>query len=181
MVARARGRASRGLATTIVSVSRTYTLAEANALIPEIAVLTERLRALRDEVVGLRDAYRERETEVLEDLVDSGSSASQTGALPSALGDDAGAEPADAELRRLRLRMRGLVDQMQADAAWLDDREIVLRDIASGLLDFPGEAGGQPIWLCWRRGEAAVGFWHRHDQGFGGRRSVAELDLGARA
>jgi hypothetical protein len=154
-------------------VSRTYTLAEANALIPEIAVLAERLRALRDEVVSLRDAYRERETVVLEDLIDAGAAASP-------LGPNATDEPVDAELRRLRLRMRGLVDQMQADTVWLDEREIVLRDIASGLLDFPGEAGGQPIWLCWRRGETAVRFWHMPDRGYGGRRPVAELDLGAR-
>jgi hypothetical protein len=70
---------------------------------------------------------------------------------------------------------------MQADTVWLDEREIVLRDIVSGLLDFPGEAGGQPIWLCWRRGETAVRFWHLPNRGFGGRRPVAELDLGARA
>ncbi len=154
------------MAATIANVSRTYTADQANALIPEIATLTERLRLLRDEVVGLRDAYRERETVVLEELVDAGA------ADRAALGIDAGQEPPDAELRRLRLRMRGLVDQMQADTAWLDDREIVLRDIGAGLLDFPAEASGQPIWLCWRRGEVSISFAHRHNQGFGGRRPL---------
>ncbi len=121
----------------------------------------------------LRDAYRERETVVLEELADAGA------ADRAALGADAGQEPADAELRRLRLRMRGLVDQMQADTAWLDDREIVLRDIATGLVDFPGEASGRPVWLCWRRGEAEVGFVHGRDEGYSRRRPISEFHFGA--
>ena len=76
---------------------------------------------------------------------------------------------------RLRLRTRGLVDQMQADAAWLDERDIVLRDISTGLLDFPAEADGQPIWLCWRLGESSVTAWHTQEQGFAGRRPIEEL------
>jgi hypothetical protein len=170
-------------------VSRSYTLAQANALIPELVVLTERLRLLRDEVVGLRDAYRDRETVLLEELVDASESGDpgigewqDTAGGAAGHGDpDLGAEPLDPELRRLRLRMRGLVDQMQADAAWLDDRDIVLRDIGSGLLDFPGEADGREIWLCWRLGEASVGFWHRRDEGFGSRRPIAEANLSAPA
>ena len=160
-------------ANTIFGVSRLYTPAEANSLIPAISTLTERLRVMRDEVVGLRDAYRDRETVVLEELVDAGASAA------SALGPDAGLEPQDAELRCLRLRMRGLVDQMQADAAWLDDREIVLRDIVTGLLDFPGEASGRPVWLCWRRGETAVGYVHGRDEGFSRRRPISEFEFNA--
>ena len=156
---------------TIGDVSRAYTPAEADALIPAIAALIERLRALRDEVVTLRDAYLDRETVVLEELIDAGASDH------AALGVDAAQEPLDEELRRLRLRIRGLVDQMQADAAWLDDREIVLRDIATGLLDFPGDADGQRVWLCWRRGETRVGYVHGRDEGYSRRRPIGEFNL----
>ena len=172
-MARSPATARSGAAATIPGVSRTYTPTEADTLIPEIAKLTERLRVLRDEVIGLRDAYRERETVVLEELVDADS------ADRAAFGVDAGHEPVDVELRRLRLRMRGLVDQMQADTAWLDDREIVLRDIGTGLLDFPGEAYGRPVWLCWRRGEAKVGFVHGRDEGYSRRRPISEFQFGA--
>jgi hypothetical protein len=71
--------------------------------------------------------------------------------------------------------MQGLVDQMQAGVARLVDQEIQLRDIATGLIDFPALASGRPIWLCWRLGEGPVAFWHGHDEGFAARRPLAEL------
>jgi hypothetical protein len=128
-------------------MSRFYALDEANALLPDLVTVIERLRDERSELVTLRDAYAARER------------------------DDA----ADPEIRRLRLRMRGIVDRMQADAAWLDEHAIVLRDIATGLLDVPALVAGRPIWLCWRSGEPEVGWWHRQDEGFAGRRPIAEL------
>lgn len=143
-------------------MSRIYTLQDADAILPEIEVIVQRLQAFRDEVIDLRDAYR----------------------LGGGVGDAEGREarrPAEAgvdaraERERIRLRLRGVVDQMQADAAWLDARDIALRDIATGLLDFPGERRGQPIWLCWRLGEDSVAWWHTQSEGFAGRRPVDEL------
>ncbi len=146
-------------------VSRFYALDDANALVPEMAEVVGRLRDQRDELVGLRDTYRDRESIVVGEMI-----------------ADAPDTEDDAELRRLRLRMRGIVDQMQADVAWLDERSIVLRDISSGLLDFPALVSGRQVWLCWRLGEDAVGFWHGHDEGFAGRRPLANLpDEPARA
>lgn len=151
---------------TIGSVSRFYSLDDANALVPELAVVAGRLRDQRDELAGLRDAYRDREGVVVEDMI---------AGAPQADEDDP-------ELRRLRLRMRGIVDQMQADVAWLVDRSIELRDISTGLLDFPALASGRQVWLCWRLGERGVGFWHAVDEGFAGRRPLANLpDQAARA
>jgi hypothetical protein len=144
-------------------VSRTYSPDDANALLPELLPVIGRLRDQREELVGLRDAYREREGLVLEDVI--------------AETDDG--EGDDPELRRLRLRMRGIVDQMQADVAWLDERSIMLRDIASGLLDFPAVSGGHPVWLCWRLGEESVGYWHGPEDGFVGRRPLTLLTDGA--
>jgi hypothetical protein len=140
-------------------VSRFYSLHDANALVPDLAVVAGRLRDERAELVGLRDAYRDREGALIEELI-------AEAPIPE---DD------DPELRRLRLRMRGLVDQMQADVAWLDERGIVLRDIPTGLIDFPALVSGRQAWLCWRLGEDRVGFWHDTDEGFAGRRPLAAL------
>jgi hypothetical protein len=155
-------------------VSRFYSLSDADAMVPDLALVVDRLRLLREEVVTLRDAYRLREGVLLAELI-TGSDASGGSSGGSTGADDEARLDADPELARLRLRMRGLVDQMQADAAWLDEREIVLRDISTGLLDFPALASGRPIWLCWRLGEPSVGAWHPHDEGFSGRRPIAEL------
>ncbi len=138
-----------------------YTPDDANALLPELARIAARLRDQREELVGLRDAYRDRESVMLGGLIEA----------PDA-GDD------DAELRRLQLRMRGIVDQMQADVAWLDDRSILLRDIPTGLLDLPALADGRQVWLCWRLGEDAIGFWHDREDGFAGRLPLAYLGDG---
>ncbi len=144
-------------------MSRFYSIDDANAMVPDLEVVVGRLRAQRDELIELRDEYRR---------------------ISGGPGDepDVDHEEVDPELRRLRLRMRGIVDQMQADVAWLDDRSITLRDIPTGLLDFPALVSGRQVWLCWRLGEDDVAFWHGQDEGFAGRRPLANLpDEPARA
>ena len=145
-------------------MSRYYGPDDANSLVPELVTVVTRLRDQRTELVGLRDAFRAREGAVIDEP--------HRGRDGTPTGDDP-------ELRRLRLRMRGIVDQMQADVAWLDDRDIVLRDIATGLLDFPALTAGRPVWLCWRLGEDRVAFWHGTDEGFAGRKPLAALPDGA--
>jgi hypothetical protein len=113
---------------------------------------------LLPDVVAIVDRLREQRSELTQ-LRDAGESASAD----------------DPELRRLSLRMRGIVDQMAADVAWLDDRDIVLRDIPTGLLDFPALVAGRQVWLCWRSGEERVAWWHGIDEGFGGRQPLATL------
>ncbi|HEU5003307.1 MAG TPA: DUF2203 domain-containing protein [Actinomycetota bacterium] len=58
------------------------------------------------------------------------------------------------------------------ELTWFGEAGIVLRDIAQGLLDFPGQRDGREIYLCWRQGEAAVDFWHDPGSGFAGRQPL---------
>ncbi len=51
-------------------------------------------------------------------------------------------------------------------------RNILLRDAETGLLDFPGERDGEPVYLCWRLGEEWVAWWHPLDTGFASRRPL---------
>jgi hypothetical protein len=46
---------------------------------------------------------------------------------------------------------------------------IVLRDAESGLVDFPSQRDGKPVFLCWRLGEDRVEYWHGPESGFTGR------------
>jgi hypothetical protein len=75
----------------------------------------------------------------------------------------------------VRLRMQGVIDQMQAEVVRLDDWGISLRDIESGLIDFPALAAGRQVWLCWRLGEDGIDWWHELDDGFTGRRPLVDL------
>lgn len=77
--------------------------------------------------------------------------------------------------RRLRLRMQGLVDQMQASVARIDGWGITLRDIDSGMIDFPALVSGRQVWLCWQLGEGPIAWWHELEDGFAGRRPLIDL------
>ena len=54
------------------------------------------------------------------------------------------------------------------------ERNIVLRDLDRGLVDFPALRDGREIYLCWQEGEPEIGFWHEPDAGFAGRRPLAD-------
>ncbi len=49
---------------------------------------------------------------------------------------------------------------------------IIVRDPESGLVDFPSERNGEPVFLCWRLGEDEVGYWHDRESGFSNRRPL---------
>jgi hypothetical protein len=137
-------------------VSRFYAIDEANGALPDVERILGALRDQREELIVLRDKV--------------------VAASPP---DDGTPTPAVAEqLRLLRLSMQGLIDQMQAGVARLVEMDITLRDIATGLIDFPALVSGRPIWLCWRLGEGDVAHWHPHDEGFDTRRPLSELPMG---
>ena len=55
---------------------------------------------------------------------------------------------------------------MEADGPRrIDAWGVTLRDIDTGLVDFPALANGRPIWLCWRLGEGEIAWWHELEAG----------------
>ncbi|HVM30325.1 MAG TPA: DUF2203 domain-containing protein [Candidatus Limnocylindrales bacterium] len=131
-------------------MARFYGIDEANQRLDAVRPLLEQLRADRASVAqAQRELVRARTT-------------------------NGSAEHAE-ELARLEADVRAVVQRMQQAVARLDAWGIALRDIATGLIDFPALANGRPIWLCWRLGEADVGWWHEQSAGFDSRRPLAEL------
>jgi hypothetical protein len=61
---------------------------------------------------------------------------------------------------------------LRRDVEALNEQGIVLRDPESGLIDFPSRRDGREVFLCWRLGEADVGYWHGPETGFAGRRPL---------
>jgi hypothetical protein len=51
-------------------------------------------------------------------------------------------------------------------------REVVLRDLQRGLVDFPAMRDGHEVYLCWEEGEDEIGYWHDLEAGYGGRRPL---------
>jgi len=146
-------------------MARFYDIDDANALLPELATIVGVLGEQRAELVRLRD-----------DVLASGKSGSAE--APTAVGGATGSPdgpPISSELRLTRLRMQGLIDQMAAGVARIDSLGLTLRDIEKGLVDFPALVSGRQVWLCWRLGEASIGWWHGLETGFDGRQPLAEL------
>lgn len=54
----------------------------------------------------------------------------------------------------------------------IQEMGVELKDINSGLLDFPAMRDGREVYLCWRYGEEAIRFWHEIDAGFAGRQPL---------
>jgi hypothetical protein len=62
--------------------------------------------------------------------------------------------------------------ELQAGAAEFVRREIVLRDLDRGLIDFPAIRDGREVYLCWIDDEPDIGFWHELDAGYAGRQAL---------
>jgi hypothetical protein len=48
----------------------------------------------------------------------------------------------------------------------------IVKDIDLGLLDFPSQREGEPVYLCWKYGEDRVLYWHTMDDGFESRKDL---------
>lgn len=140
-------------------MSEYYDFDQANARIPELREMLLTLRNLREDLVVARDRIVELNAP----------------AMAGAVASTPPPPDADLETQRLRMRMQGLFDQMQAAVLQIDDWGIQLRDIETGLVDFPALVSGRPVWLCWRVDESAVGWWHDVSEGFDSRRRMEDL------
>jgi hypothetical protein len=77
-----------------------------------------------------------------------------------------------AELGELHAEVARLAEEMAAALDELDELGILVKDLDTGLIDFPSELDGEPVLLCWRLGEDEIAWYHGHDDGFAGRRPL---------
>jgi hypothetical protein len=67
---------------------------------------------------------------------------------------------------------KGLEARLYADLEHFGSGGVVVKGFAPLLLDFPGERAGVPVLWCWLEGDADIGWYHRLDTGFAGRRRI---------
>src|SRR3990170_2258319 len=79
------------------------------------------------------------------------------------------------ELKAREDSIRDLVYRMERHVSQLVAWDITLRDIETGLVDFPALVNGRQVCLCWRLGEERVGYWHELDAGLAGRKPLIDL------
>jgi hypothetical protein len=122
--------------------SKHYTLAEARALLPEVR-----------QWLDLLDSYQQQ-LQAIE------------GGLAALLAKhgDTGGELVN-NLARTVADTREILQEFAA-------REIQIKDIERGLIDFPSWRNGREIFLCWEKDEADIEFWHDLESGYGGRERI---------
>ncbi|MDA1195559.1 MAG: DUF2203 domain-containing protein [Planctomycetota bacterium] len=76
------------------------------------------------------------------------------------------------ELRRRDEAVANVLDRFQGLIEEIEALGGTVKDYERGLIDFYGEVAGEIVYLCWKRGEQTIGFWHRLDEGFGRRRRL---------
>lgn len=132
---------------------RLYTVAQANATLPYVS----RIAA---DIVSTYSEWQRKVAE-FELLSLEGEPAGDTSAAVNA--------------------MQGRVQALAAEIDGFTDELAVLgvecRGLEEGLLDFPAVVDGEEAWLCWRPGEPSVAWWHGREDGFAGRRPLADAEV----
>ena len=119
--------------------SKHYTRDEARALLPQIRQWLKDLDRCRVQL----EKYDKRLTSLMEP------------------GRDAGGDVVNGWVRALA--------EIQSRLGEFQSREIFIKDIQRGLLDFPAIIGGREVFLCWEKDEEDIEFWHDLDAGYAGR------------
>lgn len=79
-----------------------------------------------------------------------------------------------AAVAKRRAQQDKAVQQVKDTMAEIDSIGVQVKDLDTGLLDFPCRLGEDIVLLCWKMGETEIRHWHTMDSGFQGRRAVDE-------
>ena len=131
-------------------MTRFYSIDQANARLRDLGPILHKLKADRDAVADAqRELVRFRATN----------------------GNRRHAE----ELKAREDGIRDRVFRMERYVAQIVAWDVTLRDIETGLVDFPALVNGRQVCLCWRLGEDAVAWWHELEAGLAGRKPLIDL------
>ena len=128
---------------------RLFTVNEANELLPTLRPLVEQI------LENIRRLKSTSETVIRKEQVDP-----EAPDLMEKLREDS-------EIAKLIGQVKGWVDEINAYGC-------MCKGVEQGLVDFPCMFGAEVVYLCWQIGEPTVGFWHRIEDGFAGRRPLLD-------
>ena len=78
------------------------------------------------------------------------------------------------DVRRAKALFRGFYEALSDEIEKVRAMGGEVKDLETGLVDFPARRRGEDILLCWRLGERKIGYWHTVEGGFAARRPVDE-------
>jgi hypothetical protein len=133
-------------------MAKHFTREEAERLLPAVEPKLRALQALRGELA-------EQEAHLAADRA-------------KAMGNGHKAYP---DLEQVMAEVTRIGERMQAVVDEINEMGILVKDLETGLIDFPAFRHGREVYLCWRLGEDGIGWWHDTDAGFAGRQPIETL------
>ena len=73
---------------------------------------------------------------------------------------------------RRRAEQTAAVKRAHDAMSELESIGVQVKDLDKGLLDFPAMLDGEIVLLCWKMGEPEIAHWHTMEAGFGGRQPI---------
>jgi hypothetical protein len=127
-----------------------FTVDEANRALPRVARL---VRALQDRLQWL-GAHRQPISYLVAEF------------------NIVNESPVDGDYFKALLRVRRHMKEIH-------DVGAQMKDINTGLVDFPALLHGKEVLLCWKLGEDEIRFWHDPESGFAGRQPLPAAEGGS--
>jgi hypothetical protein len=130
--------------------SRTFTVGEANSMLPLIRAIVADLVPLARYVMDRRERL-------------------------SLLSGGRSRDPSDLYQEELAQIEEELADDTRRLTEYLEElRQLGVepKSATDGLVDFPSIVQGRPVYLCWKLGEPEVRYWHDLEAGYAGRRPL---------
>jgi hypothetical protein len=124
-----------------------YTLEEARALLPKVRKWLKRLVDLRGDL----EKYDKRLATLM---------------VP---GRDLGGQVVNAWVKALA--------EIKSVLMEFERRDIQIKDLDRGLIDFPAIISEKEVFLCWEQEENDIEFWHDLDAGYAGRERLGADEL----
>jgi hypothetical protein len=132
---------------------KTFTLEEANALLPVVESLLERAITGKEEAERLEGEIQSLRQRI---FLSGGMTIDISG------------------VARNRTEGEAHVQKAKEALSEIDSIGVQVKDLETGLLDFPCRVEGDLVLLCWRRGESRIEYWHTLESGFRGRQPLDE-------
>ena len=129
-----------------------FTIEEAEKLFGLLETTLERIKRNKQQFLWLQE-----EITILELIVDCGAHVENNDSI---------------SLVSKQKTYKKLSREIERDVTAIEDLGCVLRDIDAGVVDFFSIQDGTVVFLCWKKGEDEIKFWHPIREGFSGRQEL---------
>ncbi|WP_169089850.1 DUF2203 domain-containing protein [Paenibacillus sp. PL91] len=136
--------------------NKTFTLEEANELLPQLKKDLKLLQQLTAQFENLYVDYQKEK-------------AAYEQAFAAVEGSKDPFFEQESQLEFMKMEADLLIDNFSR-------KGVLLKMINPGLIDFPAELDGEDILICWKEGEEHVSHYHGWHDGFIGRKPYPEQD-----